>query len=119
MPGHVGGIATSSIEINIEPPGEVMHVAFCRLFGLTAPSPATPDLRAGRACPDQYGSVVTERPFHDIVIVAGFEHRKIDNFLTVAPLLMVKPGQILAHLLAYFVITTGHEITTWCTELVG
>ncbi len=42
------------------------------------------DLGPGRACPDQYGSVVTERPFHDIVIVAGSEHRKIDNFLAVA-----------------------------------
>ena len=64
MAGQVGRIVISPIEINIEPPGEVMHVAYCSSFPCI-------ELGPGRACPDQYGSVVTERPFHDIVIVAG------------------------------------------------
>ena len=83
------------------------------------------ELGPGRACPGQYGSVVTERPFHDIGIVAGAEHRKIDNFLAVAdpessdhhwidsPL---HPRQIVALLLAYLAIT---DDLTWRRELRG
>src|SRR4029077_18136921 len=117
MAGQVGRIVISPIEINIEPPGEVMHVA---CFKVTA------ELGPGRACPDQYGSVVTERPFHDIVIVAGPEHRKIDNFLAVADpgrgvIEVHLPGgghirQIVAHLLAYLATT---DDLTWRRELRG
>src|SRR5262245_49747476 len=102
MGGPVGRIAFSPIEINIEPPGKVMYVAFRVLLG------------SRRACSDYNGSVVTERPFHDIGIVGRSKHRKIDNLLAVADerILVVvtecvHPRQIVAYLLAYQLVTTN------------
>src|SRR6266576_5812561 len=113
MAGQVGRIVISPIEINIEPPGEVMHVA-SRIVRSAVLGP-------GRARPDQYGSVVTERPFLDILIVGGVEHRKIDNFLAVADSgggvsKCVHIRQIVAHLLAYVATT---DDLTWRRELRG
>src|SRR4029077_2688278 len=98
---------------NIKPPGEVMHVAFCIV--------RSTEFGPGRASPDLYGSVVTERPFHDILIVGGAEHRKIDHFLAVADqggvvILSVHPRQIVAHLLAYLATT---DDSTWRREVRG
>src|SRR5213592_462655 len=111
MAGQVGRIPISPIEINIEPPGEVMHVASFMVRSAV--------LGPGRACPDQYGSVVTERPFHDILTVGGAEHPKLDNFLAVADPVSVKKvhiRQIVAHLLAYLATT---DDLTWRRELRG
>src|SRR5216683_6919835 len=46
MPGEVNRIAAGPIEINIEPPGEVVRVSFSKIRR---------ELISRRACPSQYG----------------------------------------------------------------
>jgi len=86
VPSEVGQIAGRPVKINIEPPGEVVHVA-CFIV-------RSAELLPGRPRPSYDGSVVTKRPFHDIVVVSGVKHGKVDNFLTIACFFVVNPRQV-------------------------